>query len=108
MQAKEGRECYEQRRGGERVEGFGRMWEGGKREGFGKERREDSEKGKTGGGWERRGRGSFDWWTERGRSFDGLTEKGKRMEGGREEGPRGRRPGSWKAALMKVLTAGRI
>ena len=85
------------------MEGFGRMWEGGKREGFGKERREDSEKGKTGGG-----RGSFDWWTERGRSFDGLTEKGKRREGGREEGPRGRRPGSWKAALMKVLTAGRI
>ena len=80
------------------MEGFGRMWEGGKREGFGKERREDSEKGKTGGGWERRGRGSFDWW----------TEKGKRREGGREEGPRGRRPGSWKAALMKVLTAGRI
>ena len=90
------------------MEGFGRMWEGGKREGFGKERREDSEKGKTDGGWERRERGSFDWWTERGRSFDWWTEKGKRREGGREEGPRGRRPGSWKAALMKVLTAGRI
>ena len=95
VQAKAGRGCYGQRRGGERGFERQRRWVGGTEEGFGK--------GKTGGEAVGNMRGKEGGWKE---SLDELKEMGRRRGGEMEVGQRGRRRESWRAAWMKVSTAG--